>query len=307
MPNKSFSNVKFFLKNAETTAAFAGKTFKGGTTPYPLANFSDLNASIGQYEIISPILLGNAFFGTAGPEDNQVDNDGDFDFTDEFSGYTPAVGDYLLFNNGVDGEANLQVLGKIANINNASIVTLDKVPTAATTSDTTPGGNAYKSVYLFPASVAGNAFKPEDNFYLVLGTVDYTTSSGYHDAIPNINSSATSPTGTFAYGVKNTLNPEYFKTIQISQNAVMDSGLTTELIGEQENISATISPVSTYAGGSTLTGPTNVSQIPYWAVYEVNPYGVTSSVFNKQTFYKVQIEESIPAKQIEVIGILPTE
>lgn len=304
MPNKNFTEVKFFLKNTATTQAFTTQ-FKAGATPYPLEDFSDLNASIGEYEVIAPILLGIAWFGNAmSPNTNQVDNDGDFDFTDSFLGYTPAVGDYLLFDNGVDGEANLQILGKIATINNSSNVTLDKVPTAATTSDTTgSGGNQYKSIYLFPKSVAGNAFLPGDNFYLVLKNPDYVDGSGNHDAVININSAVTTPTSSvFAYGTNRTANPTYFRTIRISQNAVVDAGLTTGEISSQTNIASKITPISSYSQGSTDIGPINSDLIPFWSVYEVNPYGDTSSVFNKQTFYKVQIDESLPAKQITIVG-----
>jgi hypothetical protein len=302
MPNKNFTEVKFFLKNTATTAAFTTQ-FKGGATPYPLANFSDLTASIGEYEVIAPIFLGEGYFGTAGPEDNQVDNDGDFDFEDSFSGYTPIVGDYILFDNGTDGEANLQVLGKIANINSSTLITLDKVPTATNTSDTSgDGGTVYKNIYLFPKSVAGNAFAPGDNFYLVVKNPDYTTSSGNHDAVLNINTAVTTATAdVFAYGTNRTANPTYFRTIQISQNAVVDAGLTTGDISSQTNIASKITAISTYAQGSTTIGPINLDSIPYWSVYEVNPYGDTSSVFNKQTFYKVQIDESLPAKQITLV------
>lgn len=304
MPNKNFTEVKFFLKNDATTAAFTTQ-FKAGATPYPLEDFSDLTASIGQYEVIAPILLGIAWFGDAmSPNTNQVDNDGDFDFTDEISGYTPAVGDYLLFDNGVDGEANLQVLGKIATINSAYNVTLDKVPTAATTSDTTgSGGNAYKNIYLFPKSVAGNSFLPGDNFYLVVKNPDYVDASGNHDAVLNISTSTTTPTSSvFAYGTNRTANPTYFRTIKISQNAVVDAGLTTAQISDETNIASKITAISTYAQGSTTIGPLTLDQIPYWSVYEVNPYGDTSSVLNKQTFYKVQIDESLPAKQVTLVN-----
>lgn len=297
--SKSFTTVKFFLKNTATTAAFTA-TFKGGTiSPYPKADFSDLS-SISQYEIISPILLGNALFGTAAPATNKVDNDGDFDFTDSFSGYTPAVGDYLLFDNGVDGEANLQVLGKIASFVGTDIVILDKVPTALSTS-----GVGGKNIYLFPSSVSGNAFSPEDNFYLVLKNPDFVTGSNKHDSVLNIDTAVTTPASTvFGYGVNRTANPTYFKTIRISQNAIVDSGLnTTEILEENtnNNIPSKIIPISTYAQGSTSIGPINLDQIPFWSVYEVNPYGDTSSVFNKQTFYKVQIEESLPAKQVTLV------
>ena len=304
MANKNFTEVKFFLKNTDTTAAFT-TLFKGGATPYPLEDFSDLNTSIGDYEIISPIFLGIGYFGDAmGPNTNQVDNDGDFSFNDAVSGYTPAVGDYLLFDNGVDGDANLQVLGKIATINSNSNVTLDKVPTAATTSDTTgTGGTDYKNIYLFPKSVSGNSFIPGDNFYLVVKNPDYVSASGNHDAVLNINTAVTTPTSdVFGYGTNRNTNPTYFRMIQISQNAIVDSGLTSGEIASQSNIASTITAVSSYSQGSTDIGPTNSSQIPYWSVYEVNPYGNTSSVFNKQTFYKVQIDESLPAKQVTLVG-----
>ena len=302
MPNKNFTEVKFFLKNTATTTAFT-TLFKGGTSPYPLADFSDVTASVGQYEVISPILLGIGWFGTAAPANNQVDNDGDFDFEDSFSGYTPTVGDYILFDNGTDGDANLQVLGKISSINNTYNVTLDKVPTAAETSDTTgSGGNSYKNIYLFPKSVAGNSFLPGDNFYLVVKNPDYVDSSGNHDAVLNINTVVTTPTtDVFAYGTNRTANPTYFRTIQISQNAVVDSGLNTMELSGQANIASKVTAVSTYAQGSTSIGPINLDSIPYWSVYEINPYGDTSSVFNKQTFYKIQIDESLPAKQITLV------
>lgn len=289
MPTKSFSEVKFFLKNPDTTSAFTA-TFRGGTTPYPLEDFSDLDATIGEYEVIAPILLGDADFSSSSDE---VDNNGAFDFTDAFSGYTPAAGDYLLFDNGVDGEANLQVLGKILTVDSTDVVTLAKNPTATETS-----GN----VYLFPKSVSGNAFLPGDNFYLVVKNPDYVTSSSNHDAVLNINTAVTTPNAdVFAYGPNRTANPTYFRTIKISQNAVLDAGLTTSQIASETNIPSKITAISTYSQGSTSLGPINLDQIPFWSVYEVNPYGDTSSVLNKQTFYKVQIDEELAAKQITLV------
>ncbi len=290
MPNKNFTEVKFFLKNDITKSAFTAP-FKGGANPYPLEDFSDLDATIGQYEVIAPIFLGNALFSSSS---DVVDSDGNFDFTDSFSGYTPAIGDYLLFDNGVDGDANLQVLGKILIIDTTDLVTLAKNPTATETSG---------DVYLFPKSVAGNAFAPGDNFYLAVKNPDYTTSSGNHDAVLNINTAVTTATAdVFAYGTNRTANPTYFRTIQISQNAVVDAGLTTGEIGDQVNIASKITAISTYAQGSTVAGPLTLDNIPYWSVYEVNPYGDTSSVLNKQTFYKVQIDESLPAKQVTLVN-----
>jgi hypothetical protein len=304
MANKNFTEVKFFLKNTETTAAFT-KLFKGGTSPYPLEDFSDITgSSVGQYEVISPIFLGKGYFGDVmSPNNNQLDNDGDFDFTDSFSGYTPTVGDYILFDNGTDGDANLQVLGKINAINSVSLITFDKIPTATNTSDTSGGGGTvYKNIYLFPKSVAGNSFLPGDNFYLVVKNPDYVSASGNHDAVLNINTAVTTPTAdVFAYGTNRTANPTYFRTTQISQNAVVDAGLNTMELSVQTNIASKITAVSTYAQGSTTVGPINLDSIPYWSVYEVNPYGDTSSVFNKQTFYKIQIDESLPAKQITLV------
>lgn len=299
MPNKNFTEVKFFLKNTATTAAFT-TTFRGGSTPYPLANFSDLDATIGQYEVIAPTLLGAALFGSATANTDEVKSEissvVNFSFNNETSaGYDIVAGDYLLFDNGTDGEANLQVLGKITSIDSNTIVTLDKVPTALSTS-----GSGGKNVYHFPKSVAGNAFAPGDNFYLVVKNPDYTT--GNHDAVLNINTAVTTPTAdVFAYSTNRTANPTYFKTIRISQNAVLDSGLTSVQIAAETNISSKITAISTYAQGSTSVGPINLDSIPYWSVYEVNPYGDTSSVFNKQTFYKVQIDESLPAKQITLV------
>jgi len=291
--SKSFTNVKFFLKNTETTAAFT-TPFTGGTSPYPLENFSDLNATIGSYEIVSPTKLSvtKAKFGTSATATDKVEVVGGS--TNIFG--TVLAGDYLLFDNGTDGEANLQVLGAVKTIGTTS-VTLEKVPTALADS-----GVDGKTIYRFPKSVAGNAFAPGDNFYLVVKNPDFTTGSTLHDSVLNIDTTVSSAGSTvFGYGVNRTVNPTFFKTIQISQNAVVDSGLTTTQISTQENVPSKITAISTYAGGSTTIGPINTSQIPFWSVYEINPYGDTSSVFNKQTFYKVQIEESLPAKQITLV------
>jgi hypothetical protein len=291
--SKSFTEVKFFLKNTATTTAFT-TTFKGGATPYPLEDFSDLDATIGDYEIVSPTKLSTtkALFGTSASATNKVDVVGGS--TNIFG--SVLAGDYLLFDNGTDGEANLQLLGVVKTTGTTS-VTLENVPTALADS-----GVDGKTIYRFPKTVAGNAFVPGDNFYLVVKNPDFSTGSGLHDSVLNIDTTASSASSTvFAYSVNRTVNPTYFKTIQISQNAVVDAGLTTAEIGDQENVPSKITAISTYAQGSTTIGPTNTSQIPYWSVYEINPYADTSSVFNKQTFYKVQIEESLPAKQITLV------
>jgi hypothetical protein len=292
-------SVKFFLKNPATTAAFKNTTFSliypnsafNNSTPVNLVTLSNEN------EIKPPTLIGAALFGDDASALNKVEST-----TAIFN--TCAVGDYILFDNG-GGPDDLQVLGQILTI-------------------TTTGGDAYESVtlvknstfdsgatavniYILSLASVGTPFKVSEPFYMVVKNPNM--SSARHDGILSIETLINAPNvDLFGYGGIRTINPTYFKFRKISKVHLADEGLDDTEIAAETNIMCTVTGVSTlsYQFQEPELDIAD-SDIPYWSVYEINPYGDSTTYIDKSTIYRIEIDNPLPFKAILVSGTTSTE
>ena len=163
---KTFSTRKFFVKNAETTAAFTQNEFlgdEGSPDAFPNASFTNstpvnLPTLSANYEIKFPVYLGTASVSTS-----SFTVTSDASPTNFLNAY---VGDYILYDNG-SGTGDFRVLGKIATIaGDDESVTLTKYPPL--TSGAVP-------IYLLSKDANYSAFSSASNFYKVGKNADYTT------------------------------------------------------------------------------------------------------------------------------------
>jgi hypothetical protein len=291
--NKTFSTIKFFVKNAETTAAFTQNEFlgdEGSPAPFPNATFTNttpvnLSTLSDNYEIKFPVYLGTANVSTS-----SYTVTGDASPTNFLNAY---VGDYILYDNG-SGTGDLRVLGKIATIaGDDESVTLAKYP---------PITNAAVPIYLFSKDANYTGFNTGNNFYMVIKNADYTSLK--HNGVLNIDSTANSAVSSvFAYGPSNTINPTYFSITRISKTNISDESQIDSTL-----VPSTIIPISKYASGQFPFGGVLEDQIPYWSVYEINIYGSTSTNLNKNTIYRIDVpSNSLPSKRIDIFSGPPIE
>jgi hypothetical protein len=309
--NKTYSDIRFFVKNAETTRAFAEKTFTGtvdgylqpdGTTRivYPNSNFNNTNTGVEpfidlptistNYQITSPISL-----GTGGVTGNSVDGTGIFSSIAETT--------YLLYRDNDGGpyggtSSNLKVLGYVqTKVSSNKVLLSEPAPVVLEGLD----------LELFSWTGSNNAeflntlyFNFRDSFYMVIKNVDYTTSSGNHDAVLLIDTARTSTNYTntpqpFAYSADRIINPTYFSIERITK--VYKPSAEEETV---VTVPCTIKGISKWSEKSmfeTLASvPTN--QIPFWSVYEITPYGAPTSRLNMNTFYRVTINDSLPSSKV---------
>jgi hypothetical protein len=278
---KTFTDIRFFLKNAETTAAFTTPfTGSGAEVIYPNENFNntspiDLISLAQNNQVVFPILLGavntfsttNVTSGTAGAF-NSVE-----------------AGDTILYRTSAEDNGSLKVLGQVAAFVSGTQITLTKnAPITGTT----------QIAYRFPKNNNTVSFNPADNFYMVVKNPDYT--AGLHDAVLNIDTSASFTTSiTFAYGFTKTLVSTYFTIQRISKEGIPDEREATPV-----SIACTIKGISSFSEPSmfpTTTIPTD--SIPYWSVYEINPLGESNENLRKNTIYGINVvTNSLPAAQV---------
>jgi hypothetical protein len=291
---KTPTAVKFFLKNPATIAAFKNTTFSltypnnsfNNSTPVNLVTLSNEN------EIKLPTLLGTALFGDDASAPNKVES-----ATAIFN--TCAVGDYLLFNNG-GGPDDLEVLGKIFEIDTTGGDAYESITLVK--NSTFDSGATAVDIYRLSLASVGTPFKVDESFYMVVKNPDMTT--GAHNGILSIEALINSPnTDLFGYGNIRTVNTTYFKFRKISNVHLADEGLDETAINSETNIMCTVTGVSTLSYQTQqpeLNIPT--SAIPYWSVYEINPYGDSTTYIDKSTMYRIELSNSIPFKEILITG-----
>jgi hypothetical protein len=306
---RTIEDVKYFVVNSTTTAAFTNNIFSesfpnidfDNTTP---VNLTTLSAN---YEIKPPSILGENL-NTATINSNGTVTSSESGF---FNGC--GVGDYLFVERG--GLDALNMLGKIASKQNNQEVTLESVPQNVIYSGL-GANNEDVSIYHLSKNSPGLPFGENASFYMVIKNPDYDgeDNAGLHNAIPYIDPTITSPSeDVFAYGGNqfgnSTVNPTYLAIVYISIVGDSTSGLTNGQVSYTNTIPCTITPVSTLSQQFTvpLAGVT-ASDIPYWSVYLINPYGNTSSLLPKGTTYRIEIDSEIPVKKLEISssGIDPT-
>jgi hypothetical protein len=296
---KTTSSVKFFLKNPATTAAFKNTTFSStypnndfdNSTPVNLVTLSNEN------EIKPPTLLGTALFGDDASALNKVEST-----TAIFN--TCAIGDYILFNNG-GGIDDLQVLGQILTIDTTGDDAYENV-TLVKNSPFDSGATAV-NIYILSLASVGTPFKVSEPFYMVVKNPNMSFSR--HDGILSIEALINAPNvDLFGYGGIRTINPTYFKFRKISKVHLADEGLDDTEIAAETNIMCTVTGVSTLSyqfQQPELDIPD--SAIPYWSVYEINPYGDSTTYIDKSTIYRIEVDNSLPFKAILVSGTTSTE
>jgi hypothetical protein len=316
--NKTYTDIKFFVKNAETTKAFVEIPFTGtgnthGGVIYPNADFSNLNTGIypyidlvnlsTNYEITAPISL-----GTGTVEGNTVTGDTSI-FTDI------SIKTYLLYRNDAittyEGAAsNLKVLGYVQTKTSNTVVVL---------SADVPVELEDLTLELFTWEGTNNDenlntlnFNFQDNFYMVVKNADYEADSDEHDAVLLIDTARTSANYTtspqpFAYSANKIINPGYFSMERISK---IYNPITAE---EDENITripCSIKGVSKWSEKSMFEGSiagVDTDEIPYWSVYEVIPHANSGTHLDKNSFHRLTIRDSLPSSEVFAEPIVSPE
>lgn len=288
---KNFTDIRYFLKNSITTAAFE-QTFIGNSTgvagAYPWAtldNTPGFSSIVDEYEIKFPTLLtGNCTLTNAITTVTAVSGT---PFTNAL------VGDYLLYNDGT-GVDNLKVLGVIATKTSPTVVVLAK-PAVVTT-------NPYP-VYLLKKGGASVGFKANSSFYILVKPTNFPAGGTFRDAvlwldIPGTHTSPASATAAPSLGwganFPVNINDEYFNFYEISISNAADEALIPIV---ETTIPCTIKRVSGYVNSGQFTA---VDQFPYWVAYEVNPFGDFTASLDKKTTFKIQFSEDLPAGQLGI-------
>lgn len=294
---KIISDIKFFLKNPETTEAFS-KDITTFSSTYPNATFNNVAPTINpnvnlidlsnKYEIKKPTFLGSGGIDTGYPNLTSA--------TDIFE--TCHVGDLLLYGDDPD---NLQIFGTIETIVSDAEVTI---------SNTFDEDIGPVDIYVFSKYNEAKSFGFNDSFYMVIKNPNIVSSK--HEGIVNIDTTINSPTAlVFAYGNNRIANPSFFSLKRISEKTKYSEGLTSTEITNEENIQCFITGISTLSEQSNdVIVEISDAQIPLWSVYEVNPYGITDSHFIANTTYRLtvcDVDSKLPMKAISQDSVIPPE
>ena len=304
--------VKYFVVNSTTTAAFTNNVF---SEAYPNAAFDNptpvnLVALSNNYEIKLPTLLqGSTEGGTAHINSNGSITSASPNF------FAPcAVGDYLFVERG--GIDALNMLGRIAEKDNNIEIILESVPQNVIYSGIA-ANNQDVNIYHLSKNSPGLPFGENNSFYMVIKNPDYDDedNTGLHNAIPFIDPTITSVSEDyFAYAGttsgNNTINPTYFAIVSVSVVGDATNGITNGEVSYTNTIPCTITPVSTFSQQFTIPSVSDAisaTDIPYWSVYLVNPYGNSSTLLPKNTTYRIEMDSDIPVKKLEISPVLPPE
>jgi hypothetical protein len=307
---RPIEDVKYFVVNSTTTSAFTNNIFSESfpneaftsTTPVNLTTLSN------SYEIKPPTLLeGSIEDATASISSSGVVTSASSGF---FNGC--GAGDYLFVERG--GLDALNMLGKIASKESSQQVTLESVPQNVIYTGIA-ANNEDVNIYHLSKNSPGLPFGENASFYMVIKNPDYDDfdNRGLHNAIPYIDYTITSTSNdVFAYGGNtqgnSTVNPTYLAIVYISTLGNPTDGLTNTSISYTNTVPCTITPVSTLSQQFTTPSESDAisaSDIPYWSVYLINPYGNTSSTLPKGTAYRIEIDSEIPVKKLEITPLEP--
>lgn len=311
--NKTYSDIKFFVKNADTTKAFSEIPFTGTADgypsledpevliPYPNETFD--NENTGVYPYIDLINLSNLYelkvpinLGTGTVSGNTVTGDGDI-FTNietkTYLLYRDAEESYLGYADG------LKVLGYVVTKNSDSVVVLStNVPVDLETMNmeifSWEGDENLTTLNNFN-------FSFKSNFYMVVKNADYTL--GNHDAVLLIDITRNSTNYTsypqpFAYSNDRIINPNYFSFQRISK---VYKPLESEEVAV--NIPCSIKAISKYSEKAMFENFTEgipTGEIPYWSVYEISPQLDSFEHLDKKTFYRLTVKDSLPSSRVYV-------
>ncbi len=299
--NKTYSDIRFFLKNAETKRAFVDIPFTGsaGSPVYPNANFDnvqledepyiDLPDLENKYKLRIPTYLGDVTV-TNNTVTAETGSEGCFD--------NVAAENYLLYRLSGEGSGDadmLRVLGYIQTKTDGDEVILSDPPPSET-------NGQILEVFSWEGAIPTNGLKEldftfSDNFYMLVKNVDYTTSSGKHDGVLYINTALTNYTVTpqpFAYSSSRIINPNFFSLQRISK---VRNPKKSQV--DATNIPCSIVGVSKWSELALFQNATIADdQIPYWSVYEINPKFNSTDHLDKNTFYRLVISDTLPTSKI---------
>lgn len=308
---KTYTDIRFFLKNPETTRAFEEIEFTGTNVPvgspiYPNADFNNqhdneepyvnLVTLSNLYELKSPTSLGVA----------EVDGTTIREYTptnqDIFENLQP--GNYILYriDDQGDGPSDLlRVLGYVSSVVDSTEIILRELPPAET-------NGQLLQVFSWEGNVDSTTLKTlnfnfQDNFYMVVKNTDYTSTN--HDGVLYIDTARTAinynnPPAAFAYSISKIINPNYFTLQRISKSRDPE---TSEV--DVTNIQCSIKGVSKWSEKEKFEGLTSVplNQIPYWSVYEINPFHTSNTHLDKRTFYRLTIPDWLPSSRVYVESV----
>lgn len=316
--NKTYSDIRFFVKNPETTEAFAEIPFTGtadgylqddGTTriPYPNEDFDNVDTSVypfinlqylsDNYELKAPVNL-----GTGTVEGDTVTGDTSI-FTDV------EINTYLLCRSGEEtygGDADgLRVLGFVTSKTSSTEVIL---------SQNAPIDLEGISLEIFTWEGPDNLtylnnfnFNFRDNFYMAVKNADYTTSN--HDGILLIDRAKTASNYTkspqpFAYSPERIINPNYFSFQRISKpNKPLNPQFNSEGDFTVVDIPCTIKAISKWSEKAmfeNMVSSIPLNKIPFWSIYEIDPQLGTQTHLDRNTFYRIVIKDVLPSSRIFV-------
>jgi hypothetical protein len=298
---KTFTDIKFFLKTADTTTAFNNTEFfgpdDGDNIVYPTEDFDDNTTLIGTLEHTEQELCNDyeVTFNESSASLGQADVENDNEVNAATNIFTNAVvGDFLLYKLQSDpAGTSLKVLGIISVKNSDSSVTLEN--------DAPEANNTAIDVYYISKNAPILNFNFADNFYMLVKNNDFTT--GGHNGVLAIDTlKTTSPTASplFAFGTNRTANTTYFKFLKISKKN--SPGISDVSVIDVPCSIKGISKYSEKSAFQNLPATPVAGAIPYWSAYEVNPYLNTSTNLDKNTVYRIIIPDSLPSDRILVSG-----
>jgi hypothetical protein len=310
--NKTYTDIRFFLKTPETIRAFTQIPFNGTVRDpeeYPNADFDnvelenepyiDLPTLEANFRLIAPEYID---MGEADPI-NTTTITGTFDNVSEDN--------YLLYRFTGEGEGTLdelKVYGYIATKVDNTEVTLSAPPPAETI-------GIGVELYSWTGEVDATTLKAlnfnfADNFYMAVKNVDYVAASGKHDAVLNIDTSRTSNNynnspQVFAYSSSKIINPNFFSLQRISKskNPIISDVDITNIPCSIVGITKWSEPEKWAGELTAITEP----RTPFWSVYEINPKFTSADHLDKNTFYRLVINDVLPSAQIYVNVATPEE
>ena len=84
--------------------------------------------------------------------------------------------------------------------------------------------------------------------------------------------------------------------LDLPVDSLLDSCISETVV----TVPCTIKGISKWSEKSMFETLASVplNEIPYWSVYEVNPYGTSTNHLDRNTFYRVTVFDTLPSSQI---------
>jgi hypothetical protein len=262
--------IKYFVKNATTNAAFRDKKFYGvGSTGQPYSSTGYPNAAgttAGPYDL-TPHEIQSL-------EDSAINAT----FTNTDATVTVAsslfdssfVGAYLYDLTNVETPV---FKGVVASVTNDTTVELTAAATATAT---------FNLGYMKSGTTNFLNFRPAESFYILISVEDPTSATSI---FPSVRGCSTSySTSTRIGEADNTL---------VALNRVSAEGIPATSASPVD-VPLTIKRVNDFIGGNSVNTyfKTNNDK-PLWVCWEVNPYGESSTSLSRYTRYEVNVLEAL--------------